>query len=209
MNLTLYDHALSLDCYKVRLFANLNGLDVERVPVRTLPKTAQPLAASRGYGFAGDVPVLVDGKTVLRDAQAIVCYLAMAYDPVGLWLPREAIAFGHVMSWLGFASRELHAAEEARGTAVFGFPGHLEELQLRARRALRFMDDHLARRTAAGTPWFVGERPTIADIVLFPAAALSRDFDVEPDEFPVLRHWARQVRALPKFTWMEGTPYPP
>jgi glutathione S-transferase len=68
------------------------------------------------------------------------------------------------------------------------------------------MDDHMTARGFAQEDWFAAAHPTIADIVLFPAFALSRDFGIDHDEYPALRRWARRFRMLPGFKTMPGIP---
>ncbi len=52
----------------------------------------------------------------------------------------------------------------------------------------------------------VGGTPTIADVALFSAIALSRDFGIDHDEFAALRRWMDHVRTLPGFITMPGIP---
>lgn len=54
--------------------------------------------------------------------------------------------------------------------------------------------------------WFVGDRPSLAEIALFPAIALSRDFGVDHEAYPALRRWMRRVRSIPGFLTMPGIP---
>jgi len=79
-------------------------------------------------------------------------------------------------------------------------------IQRSIRDRVMVMEDHLTRRRFEGSDWFVGASPTLADLALFPAIALSRDFDVDHDEYPALRRWMRRVRALPGFVTMPGIP---
>lgn len=206
MALVLYDHELSLESYKVRLAAGLMGLALERHAYQMLPPRGEALAALKAINPVGDIPVLLDGATLLRDPHAIITYLARVHAADKGWMPEEAVLAAEVTGWLGFAARDLLIADQARNTAMFGFGGHGGMQRLKARRMLRILDDHLVHRGFAGGKWFVGDRPTLADIALFPSAALSRDFDVEHDEFPALRRWLRALRKLPGFTVMPGVP---
>jgi len=52
----------------------------------------------------------------------------------------------------------------------------------------------------------LGERPSIADLALFPPAALSRDWGLSHDGLPKQRRWMRHVRDLPGFVRMPGIP---
>jgi glutathione S-transferase len=68
------------------------------------------------------------------------------------------------------------------------------------------MEDHMTVREFDGGDWFVGRKPTIADVALFPAIALSRDAGIEHDAYPALRRWIRRFRSLPGFRTMPGVP---
>ena len=72
--LKLYEHELSGNAYKVRLFLSLLGL----------PFTAERVDLFKGAGqhpdylaisAMGQVPALVDGEQAIRDSQAILFYL--------------------------------------------------------------------------------------------------------------------------------------
>jgi glutathione S-transferase len=202
--LVLYDHELSDDAYMVRLFLGLVGIPFARQTVDFFPGRENEKPAFRRLNPAGDLPVLCDGSFVIRDAEAILAYLARKFGST--WLPDAAEPFGAVLSWLGFARRYLGAASEARLAAMLGFPGEVGELVAEARRAFRIVDDHLTAREFSDAGWLVGEGPTIADIAVFPAVALSRDAGIEHDEFPALRRWIRRVRRLPGFVTMPGIP---
>ena len=110
------------------------------------------------------------------------------------------------MQWLMFSAGDLAVTASARGLALFDAPGDEAALRAGAREVLRIMDDHLTARGFVGGDWFAGAGPTVADIALFPAFALSRDFGIDHDEYPALRRWARRFRALPGFLTMPGIP---
>ena len=154
----------------------------------------------------GTLPILVDGELVLRDASAILAYLAHQYDPPRQFLPEAPAAFGQVMMWLGFATTALRPAAAARAQALFDTPASESRPADAARDAFRVMDDHMTARGFAAGAWFVGDAPTLADIALYPAIALSRDYGIDHEEYPALRGWMRRVRALPGFVTMPGIP---
>jgi len=204
--LRLFDHELSDGAYKVRLFLALLDVPVERKTVDFYPghETTSPDFLS--LNPVGDLPVLVDGDLILRDAEAILAYLARRCAAGERWLPAAVAVFGEVMSWLGFARTELAPASRARMVAMFGLDGDAARLAALSRRGFRILDDHMTRREHVGQEWFAGTTATIADVALFPAIALSRDFGVEHDEYPALRRWIRRVRGLSGFVVMPGIP---
>jgi glutathione S-transferase len=204
--ITLYDFEASASCYKVRLFLSLLGLAYARVAVNFYPGFEHRQPAFREINPLGQLPALRDGDLILRDAQAILAYLARRYDPAARWLPSEPTSFGAVMMWLFFAASELSAATAARLHDILAFPINEAEAKKAARKAFRIMDDAMTGREHDGGSWFVGEAPTLADIALCPSIALSRDFGVEHDEYPALRRWMRRVRGLAGFIAMPGIP---
>jgi glutathione S-transferase len=204
--ITLYDFEISAGCYKVRLLLSLLKLDYERVAVNFYPGFEHRQPAFLEINPLGQLPAIRDGDVVLRDAQAILTYLARKYDPAARWLPSEPAAFAEVMMWLFFAASELSAATAARLHAMLDFPADAAAVKQAARKAFRIMNDAMTAREHDGASWFVGEEATLADVALFPAIALSRDFRVEHDEYPALRQWMRRVRGLSGFIAMPGIP---
>jgi glutathione S-transferase len=210
MSLVLHDFELDEGCYKVRLLLAALGLPCERVAVNMIPGREQTRPPLLLVNPLGTLPILEDRSggepVVLREAEAILVYLASRHDEPRTWLPTEPPAFGAVMIWLVFAARDLHAAVAARRHAMFDEPADGPAVTAAARRALHIMEDHMAGRRLDGGEWFVGDSPTLADVALWPSFALSRDYGVEHDAFPSLRRWARRVRTIPNFVTMPGIP---
>jgi len=204
--LTLYDFDLDENGYRVRLMLGLLSLPAKRVAVDMIPGLAHlkpPMIALSPFGC---LPVLVDGEAKLCGAVACLVWLARRYGGADWAAPEAPAELAAYLSWLEFAAAELPAARAARNVSLFGLPGDLEALRARGRRALRRMEDHMTLRGLDGAEWFAGARVTIADVALFPAFALSRDWGVGHEEFPALRRWLRRFRALPGFIVMPGIP---
>jgi len=198
VTLVLHDFELDEGSYKVRLLLAFLGLPYERVPVDVFPGREQDTPAFRAISPRG---------LVLRDAEAILAYLARRYDERDQWLPADDPAlFGEVMTWLSFAAGPLRAATLARLHAMLEVPADMAAAIREARGAFRDMEDHMTARGFDGAEWFVGGTPTIADVALYPALALSRDAGIEHDAYPALRRWLRRFRGLPGFRTMPGIP---
>jgi glutathione S-transferase len=204
--LTLHDYELDEGCYKVRLLLGMLALPHAKVAVDVHPGREQQSPKYLHLNPLGSLPILTDGEVVLHGAEAILAYLARKYDPKQVWLPGEPAAFGAVMLWLGFAGGELRPASLARLHHMLEVEADAKAVDRQSRQAFRIMDDHLTQREFDGGKWFAGSMPTIADVALFPAIALSRDFGIEHDEYPALRRWMRRVRAIPGFITMPGIP---
>ena len=76
----LYNDELSGNCYKLRLFMGLLELPYERVPVNFHPGREHKSEAFLQINPFGQLPAIDDDGFVLRDAQAILVYLATRYD---------------------------------------------------------------------------------------------------------------------------------
>ncbi|MCA1455665.1 glutathione S-transferase family protein [Bradyrhizobium sp. BRP22] len=204
--ITLYDFELDENCYKVRLLLSILGLSYRKVAVNMVPGREHLGPVLMALNPRGSLPILTDGAVVLSEAEAIMTYLARAYDAGNTWLPPAPKDHGAVTMWLQFAIRDLHAAFFARRLAMFDETGDEVALSLAARRAFRLMEDHMTAREFDRAAWFVGDNPSLADLALFPAIALSRDFGIEHEAYPALRRWMRRVRTIPGFVTMPGIP---
>jgi glutathione S-transferase len=202
--MTLYDYVLSGSCYKVRLFASLIGIEYKASPVDFYPGKEHKSAAFLEINPLGQLPVLVDGDLTLRDAQAILVYLATQYDKDRCWYPDTPEAMASIAMWLAFAGGELMASSGARLHDMLAYPLDIETLREQAHDAFRVLDDHLIRNEFTGGQWIATEQPSIADIACFPYVALSGDGGIELDDYAAIRRWLARVKALPGFIDMPG-----
>jgi glutathione S-transferase len=204
--LTLYDDEIDEQCYKARLLFGALGRTYRKIPVDVHPGAEQHSAPLLKLNPQATLPILTENDLVLCGAEPILAYIARKYDTTRTWFPDEPATFGRIMQWLAFAGGDLQAASAARTNALFEHQADATAVHTTSRRAFRQMDDHMIKRELDDAVWFAGDTPTIADIALFPAIALSRDFGVDHDEYPALRRWMRRVRAIPGFITMPGIP---
>ena len=210
--LVLHDNELDADCYKVRLLLSFLGVPYTRVAVNMIPGGEHARPPLLLLNPLASLPILeIDAgradALVLREAEAILPYLALCYDRGGSWLPPEPVPFAAMMMWLVFAARDLAVAVRARRCAMFGGPGDGGVEIEAARHAFRIMEDYMTLRGFDDATWFVGSGPTLADVALFPSFALSRDFGIDHEAYPALRKWFRRFRTLPGFATMPGIPH--
>lgn len=205
-DLTLYTYEMDENCYKVRLLLSMLNLEHASVSVNVYPSQEPRTRAMLDLNPTGRLPTFKDGDLVLFGAEAILAYLGNTYDPNRYWLPKSGAEFGNVMKWLNFSANDLSATVSARHTSIFDVPGDAHQLKSACLAALQIMEDHILMQELNGIEWFASSRATLADIALFPAFALSRDFGIDHDEYPALRKWARRFRALPGFKTMPGIP---
>jgi glutathione S-transferase len=198
----LYDFELSGSCYKLRLFMNILGLEYQAQNVDFVKKEhkTEPYIALNPFG---EIPILEDGDLRLRDAQAILVYLAKKYDRSQQWFPDDAEAMGKIAQWLSTGGGEIMNAAGARLVNILNYPLDLERLQAGAHRAFKIMDDHLASRE-----WLELGHPTIADIACFPYTAMASEGGVDLAAYPNVLRWIERVKYLPGFIPMPGVPGP-
>ncbi|BEP34814.1 glutathione S-transferase [Variovorax sp. V59] len=202
----LYDYALSGNCFKVRQMLAWLGLDHQRVPVDFHPGREHKSAAFLAHvNPLGQLPVIDDGGFLLRDAQAILVYLASRHDTQGRWYPDDPQLRGQIAMWFATADELTRTASAARLHDAFGHENiDVEACRRGAHAAFRLLDDHLAERASEGRQWLAGPHPTVADLACFPYAALAGEGGISLDEYPALRHWIWSFRHLPGFIGMSG-----
>jgi glutathione S-transferase len=202
----LYDYPLSGNCYKVRLLANLLGLSYETRLVNFYPGREHKSEWFLALNPLGQIPVLEDDGMILRDAQAILVYLASRYDRSGQWYPREdAASLGEITAWLAFADSITGTASAARLHDALFYDFDIEACRAGAHRLFRILDEHLWFCEQRGQNWLVGRpHPTIADIACFPYVMLSEEGGVSRQDYPAIRRWADRLKQLPNFITMPG-----
>lgn len=204
--ITLYDYELSANCYKQRLFMSILGVDYTIVPVDFFPGRGHKSAEFRQINPLGHIPVIDDDGYVLRDAHAILIYLAAKYDPSNNWYPTsDPQRLGECASWLLFAEGTTSTASAARLHVNLGYDFDLDRCQTEAHRLFRVLDEHLWFRERSDEQWVcTGSHPTIADLAIFPDVALSQEGGISRQDYPAIRRWIDAVKSLPGFVPMPG-----
>jgi glutathione S-transferase len=196
--LTLYDFALSGNCYKVRLLLSFLALEHNAIAV-DLPARAQKSGEFLHVNLLGQVPVLDDDNIVIRDSQAILVYLARRYGGES-WLPIDAEGLARVTQWLSNAANEIaHGLAAARAYHLMNRACDIELATQRAHALLDTLNKHLQSRQ-----WLELERPTIADIACFPYVALAHQAKIVLSAYPQVEAWVARFKQLPRFIAMPG-----
>lgn len=195
----LYDYPLSGNCHKVRLMLSLLGVEYERIDV-DVSQAGTRRPEFLALNPRGQVPVWVEGETVIWDSMAILAYLARRHGP-DHWLPSEPLPLARVMQWLAVSENEIqYGLARARAVLLLKQPFDLFEAQALGRKALELLDQRLAE-----TAWLAGgEAPSIADIACFPYAALAPQAGIGLSPYPALRGWIGRIQTLPGYVGMPG-----
>ncbi|MFX1689689.1 glutathione S-transferase [Paraburkholderia sp. A2RI-6] len=204
--ITLYDYELSGNCYKVRLLLNILGLEHKLEPVEFYPSKAHKSDAFLRVNPLGQLPALTDEDYTIRDAQAILVYLASKYDKTEQWYPAANAALaGEVQMWLSFADSLTGSISAARLHDLFFFDFDEEACRRRAHELLRILDEHLWLREKSGGKFLCSAaHPTVADIACFPYIMLSDEGGVSLGDYAAVRRWTDRVKRLPGFIVMSG-----
>ena len=201
----LYDYPLSGNCYKVRLLLGVLEVRAEWVPIDFFPGRAHRQPGFLRVNPLGEIPVLEDGDVRLRDAQAILVYLAAKYDASGQWYPRDAETLGRISMWLAFADRITATASAARLHDGMHYDFDIEQCRADAHALFRVLDEHLWFTEAAGARWIATTtHPTIADIACFPYVMLSEEGGIAREDYPAIRRWTDRVKGIQGFITMPG-----
>ena len=190
----LYDNPESGNCYKVRLLLAHLGVEYERQFVDVVDRSnrAELLGA---LNPALRVPTLIldDGRP-LAESNAIIMYLGEETS----FVPAERYERAQMFQWLCFEQYEVEP-----NLAVVRFLRHhpsddeglserISELTALGYKALAAMERHLVERD-----WFVGKRPSLADIALFAYTHVADEGEFDLGRFPAVLAWIDRVRAMP------------
>jgi glutathione S-transferase len=188
--LKLYDMDRSGNCYKVRLLLSMLGLDYQCIRVDTLAGESQT-ASFKQLNPRGQVPVLVDGKSVVWDSMAILVYLARRYGDES-WLPSDALGEARVMQWLAVSENELlYGLARARAKLLLDRPYDLAQCHRDAQPGLEAMQQRLETHA-----WLACEHPTIADIACYPYVSLAGEGAFSLEAYPAVQAWLKRIEGM-------------
>jgi glutathione S-transferase len=180
-------------------------LPIEYVTV-DLTKGEQRSAAYMALNPSAKVPTLVDGNEVIREADAIICYMSDK-AAAGLWPhdPRRQIDITSWFSWnaqhFTRATGSLYFENVIKPRFGIGAPtpAAVDQALTEFRRYATVLNGHLK-----GRKWLVGDGLTVADFsvaVTLPYAAKAK---IPVNEFPEVRRWHDQLNMFD--AWREPFP---
>ena len=199
----LYDYGPSANCLKARLVLLRLGIPCELVPTdifggETL--TDEYLARNPD----GRTPVLeLDDGTCLAESNAIALYLAEGSELV----PEDQLERAQVMQWLFFEQNRL---EPNVGTARFWrLTGRADQRPELFARCVESGESAIAtlERHLASNDFLVGNRLTIADLVMGCYGSAGEEAGIDMTPYPAVRAWVERLHDAGISTDVE--PYPP
>ena len=184
--------------YKVRLLLGLLGRDVEVVNYDTKGGETHTAEYLENVNPDGKVPVLeLDDGTMLAESGAILLYLAEGTP----FVPSDKVMRAQVFRLMFFEQYSLLLyLSRPRLWRMWGVeitPQRQAELEgyfEQGYRALGVMERYLG-----GREFFVGDRPTVADVALYAYPRLCHEGGYDLDDYPTVRAWMDRVAALPGY----------
>jgi glutathione S-transferase len=196
-SLILHEYARSGNCYKIRLTAAHLGIPIERREYDIMAGATRSAAFLGEVNANGRIPVLQVGDDYLPESGAACLYLADG-SPL---IPADRFDRADMMHWM-FWEQYNHEPNIAtlRFWRMFVGEAALTEAQraqLAAKQAvgeaaLALMDAHLER-----TPFFIGDRLTLADLVLYPYTHVAEEGGFPLAHYPAVGAWLGRVAAQP------------
>jgi glutathione S-transferase len=193
MVMRLHCFGESGNAYKAALTLTLAGLDWRPVFVDFFAGATRA-PEFRALNPMGEVPVLIDGDTVLAQSGVIQYYAAEKSGRLG-GAPGEAREVLRWVLWdnhklsglIGTLRFNMHFLPEAKRNAdVIAF------LAMRLQSALKVLDAHLQ-----GRDWIAGQGPTLADTACCGYLYYPEPFGFDRAAYPQIARWLDRIAGLP------------
>ena len=196
----LYDYLPSGNSYKIRLLLSYLGIPYTHVPIDIIKGETQT-PAFLAMNPAGQIPLLQlgDGRT-LAESNAILTFLAedTPYLPVNHFDRAKALQW---MFWEQY--RHEPAIAVARFITIYA-PERAAELPIlreKGNAALSVMEGHLDGRS-----FFVGNRPSLADIALYAYTHVAGEAEFALSDYPHVSAWCARMAEHPKHILITDVP---
>jgi glutathione S-transferase len=184
--------------YKVRLLLGLLGRKLEVVNYNTKGGETHTAEYLENVNPDGKVPVLeLDDGTMLAESGAIMLYFAEGTP----FLPASKVERAQVFRLMFFEQYSLllylSRPRLWRMWEVEITPQRQAELDgyfEQGYRALGVMERYLGDRE-----FFVGDRPTVADVALYAYPRICHEGGYDLKNYPTVRAWMDRVAALPGY----------
>lgn len=194
----LFEFSLSGNCHKVRLMLSLLGLEYTSHTLNGAERE-QKSAEFLAMNPFGQVPVLKDGNTIVRDSQAILVYLARAYGADD-WFPADAQKAANITAWLSTAANEIARGPNAlRLHHKFGRAINVDEAASITSNILHVLNQYLEHHE-----WLANNTISIADIAVYPYIALANEGNVDLTPYMYVENWLGRIEMLFGFVSMPG-----
>jgi len=207
MTAILHCFGESGSAYKAALGLTFSGMDWQPAYVDFFNGGART-PEFRSLNPMGEVPVLVDGETVLTQSGVILDYISSKTGKLG---GRSAAERREVLRWMFWDNHRLSGMiGPTRSLMNFVDPAKRPEgvipwQQGRLKAAYTVLDAHLASRR-----WVVGDQHSIADLSCCGYLFYPEPFGFNRADWPHIDAWLDRISALPgwaaPYDMMPGSP---
>ena len=203
--LTLYSYWRSSAAYRVRIALNLKMLPYDQVPVHLVNNGGEQ--HDPGYHELKPqelVPVLIDGRRVVRQSMAIIEYLDEAYDGAIKLLPAMIRDRARVRALAQLIGCDVHPLNNLRVMQYLERELAVDAEQRQRwtqhwiREGLRAFEEMLAEHPSTGR-YCEGDQPGLADACLIPQVYNAHRFRVDLTPYPTIARIEQACLALPAF----------
>jgi len=202
--LLLHEHAVSGNCYKVRLTAAHAGVPIERREYDIMKGETRTPEFLAKVSADGRIPVLQAGNRFIAESNAICFYVA---EDSGL-IPADRAERADMLHWM-FWEQYHHEPNIATLRFWMNWVGldrltDFQRSQMPVKRklgneALQRMDRHLADRK-----WFVGDAMSLADLCLFAYTHVADEADFDLALYPNVVEWMERIMTQPGHVSMDA-----
>ena len=195
----VYGDMLSGNCYKVKLLLQFLGVPHEWIPVDILAGETHSDWFKKMNPNAKIPAVELDDGRPLWESNAILNYFAEGTP----FLPQDRYERAQVLQWQFFEqySHEPYIATARYINKYLGLPREREAeyhaKQAGGHKALAVMERHLD-----GKQFFVGSRPTIADISLYAYTHVAHEGGFDLSGYANVRRWLGNFEGIPGYVGM-------
>ena len=169
---------------------------------------AELLTQYRALNEMGEVPVLVDGDTVLTQSAVIQDYVSSKTGKLG---GRSAAERREVLRWMFWDNHKLSGQAGATRFLMNFLPPEKRPAEViafqqgRLKAAYTVLNDHLASRG-----WMVGDQVSLADTACCGYLFYPEPFGFDRKDWPHVDRWLDRIAALPgwqhPYDMMPGNP---
>ncbi|MBC3767306.1 glutathione S-transferase family protein [Neptunicella marina] len=190
----LYGHPFSGHTHRVALFLSIIELGYDNM-FADLAGEERRQTPFMALNPAGQIPVLVDGQTIIPDSNSILIYLAQTYAKHQDWLPKHPQQFASVNRYLSLASGSLaDGSTTVPLFTLFNAPHGAIETNGTSHDYLAFIDSQLENND-----WLVASRPTLADITQYSNIVHTSEGKADLSAYSNIKHWLHNVESLRGF----------
>lgn len=200
----LHEDPVSGNCYKIRLVAAHVGTTLERRRYDITKGETRTPDFLATVSPLGRIPVLQVGDAMLPESNAACFFLADG----SRWVPEDRFERAQMLRWLfweqyhhepNVATLRFWRAILSEAALNDAQRSQLAAKDVAAADAIRVMDEQLATRA-----FLLGDRPSLADLVLYPYTHVAEEGGVALDAAPHVVAWLTRVAALPGHVPMNG-----